>query len=63
MSKYLLGCLAFGSLGTLAGLTEIWTMASIAFERMRAISTPLTQVNKLRSFQVEIVKIQLHSRI
>ena len=46
------GCVSFGGFGTLAGLTEIWTITCIAYERHRAISTPLTKARKLSSFQV-----------
>ena len=51
------GCVSFGGFGTLAGLTEIWTITCIAYERHRAISTPLTKARKLSNFQVTISKI------
>ena len=42
-----LGCISFGGFGTMSGLCEIWTITSIAYERCRAISTPLTKAKRL----------------
>ena len=49
---FLTGCLLFGGLGTLSGVVEIWTITCIAVERHRAISTPLTKVQRLTSSQI-----------
>ena len=45
----------FGSFGTLAGVTEIWTITAIALERYRTISTPLTKVRRLSSCQIHLI--------
>ena len=59
IAKLLLsGCILFGGFGTLAGLTEIWTITCIAYERHRAISTPLTKAGRLSSFQVSFCLFQ-----
>ena len=50
--KNFIGCFAFGGLGTLAGLSEIWTITCITYERYRAISTPLTKARRLSSLHV-----------
>ena len=39
------GCAWFGGVGTLSGLGEIYTITCIAYERCRAISSPLRRLN------------------
>ena len=48
----LIGCLSFAGLGMAAAMSEIWTIAAIAFERCRAIKNPLTRARQLNRFQV-----------
>ena len=47
-----IGCLSFAGLGMAAAMSEIWTIAAIAFERCRAIKNPLTRARQLNRFQV-----------
>ena len=56
------GCSVFGGFGTLSGLCEIWTITAIAFERCRAISTPLTMARRLNNMQVSVC-IKLKTKI
>ena len=48
----LIGCLSFAGMGMAAAMSEIWTIAAIAFERCRAIKNPLTRARQLNRFQV-----------
>ena len=52
---FITGCISFGSIGTLAGVTEIWTITCIAYERHRAICTSLTKTGRLSSFQINLM--------
>lgn len=55
------GCYLFGGCGTAAGLTEIWTITCIAYERCRAISTPLTLARRLNNTQVNCMILAVWS--
>ena len=50
----------FAGFGTWAGLSEIWTLTAITFERCRAISS--NNVTKLSSRQVRTLEKQLEGR-
>ena len=50
-----LGCLTFASCGTLAGVTEIWTITCIVYERHRTICTPLTKAGRLSNYQINLM--------
>ena len=47
LANYFLGCILFAFLGTGSGLSAIWTITAISFERCQAISAPL---NSSRQF-------------
>jgi hypothetical protein len=47
------GCLAFAGFGTWAGLSEIWTLTAITFERCKAISSH--NMTKLANQQVSVL--------
>lgn len=50
-----IGCVSFGGFGTLSGLSEIWTITCITYERYRTISTPLTKARRLTNFQINFM--------
>ena len=56
-----LGCLSFGSIGTLSGVTEIWTITCIVLERKRKICMPLEKSGRLSNNQINIMILSVWS--
>ena len=57
--QFHVGCLTFGAFGTLSGVTEIWTITCIVYERRRKICNPLDKYGRLSNYQINMMIISI----